>query len=60
MNSKDGIDADYSFSFKLIEYGRQKCSALQKLGYLDVLTSRDAVQGDDLKNPLIFLRLEKA
>lgn len=38
INSPNGIDADFSFAFRLIEYGRQKTSALKKLGYLDAIT----------------------
>ncbi len=41
-NSKEGIDADYSYAFRLLEYGRQKTSALGKMKYLRVLTSKDA------------------
>jgi hypothetical protein len=47
VNSPEGIDADFSYEFKLIEYGRQKASALDKLGYLEVLTSAESVEGDD-------------
>lgn len=43
VNSPEGIEADFSYEFKLIEYGRQRASALEKLGYLDVLTSADPV-----------------
>jgi len=43
VNSPEGIEADFSYEFKLIEYGRQRASELQKLGYLDVLTSPDPV-----------------
>ncbi len=40
-NSKEGIDADYSYAFRLMEYGRQKVCALEKMKYLRVLTSND-------------------
>jgi hypothetical protein len=36
---EEGIEANYNFSFRLVEYGRQRVLALQKLGYFDVLTS---------------------
>lgn len=41
-NSERGIEADGTFAFRLLEYGRHRSSRLQKLGYLDVLISRDA------------------
>ncbi|HEX3495915.1 MAG TPA: hypothetical protein VHT02_01870 [Methylocella sp.] len=31
VNSPEGIEADYSFSFRLLEYGRQRVIALRKL-----------------------------
>jgi hypothetical protein len=40
-NSNEGIYADYSYAFRLMEYGRQKTSALEKMKYLRVLTSND-------------------
>lgn len=40
-NSERGIEADGTFAFRLLEYGRHRSSRLQKLGYLDVLISRD-------------------
>jgi len=42
-NSRDGIEADYSYEFRLLEYARQRASALDKIGYLDVLTSNERV-----------------
>lgn len=39
VNSRYGIVADHSFSFRLLEYGRQRASRLQKLGMFDVLIS---------------------
>jgi hypothetical protein len=42
VNSPEGIEAEYSFSFKLIEYGRQRASALQKMSYFEALTSDKA------------------
>lgn len=47
VNSPEGIDADYSYEFRLIEYGRQRASSLEKLGYLEVLTSTDPVNRND-------------
>jgi len=47
VNSPEGIVADYSYKFKLMEYGRQRASALQNLGYLTVLTSADRVDKND-------------
>jgi hypothetical protein len=41
-NSGEGIYADYSYAFRLMEYGRQKTSALERLNCLRVLTSNDA------------------
>jgi len=38
-NSPDGIQADFSYEFRLLEYGRQRVIALQKLGLFDVLLS---------------------
>jgi hypothetical protein len=42
VNSPEGIEADYSFSFRLLEYGRQRVIALQKLNYLDALILSNA------------------
>jgi hypothetical protein len=42
VNSPQGIEADFSFSFRLLEYGRQRASLLQKLGFLDAVTLKDA------------------
>jgi hypothetical protein len=47
VSSPEGIDADFSYEFKLIEYGRQRASELQKLGYIEVLTSPDPVSRND-------------
>lgn len=41
-NSEYGIEADGSFAFRLLEYGRHRSSRLQKLGMLDAIISRDA------------------
>lgn len=38
-NSPEGIEADFSYEFRLLEYGRQRALALQKLDYLKVLLS---------------------
>lgn len=38
-NSPEGIEADSSFEFRLLEYGRQRASALDELGYLDALVA---------------------
>ena len=38
-NSPEGIEADTSFEFRLLEYGRQRASALDELGYLDALVA---------------------
>jgi hypothetical protein len=46
VNSSEGIEANFSYEFKLIEYGRQRASALDKLGYLEVLTSTDHVDDE--------------
>jgi len=46
VNSPEGIDADFSYEFRLIEDGRQRASALEKLGYLEVLTSADHVDDE--------------
>jgi hypothetical protein len=47
VNSPEGIAANFSYEFKVIEYGRQRASELEKLGYLEVLTSADRVNGND-------------
>jgi hypothetical protein len=41
INSKQGIEADWTFSFRLIEYARQRVTFLQKAGYFDTLLSLD-------------------
>ena len=38
-NSPEGIEADFSYEFRLLGYGRQRALALQKLDYLKVLLS---------------------
>lgn len=40
-NSELGIEADGSFAFRLLEYGRHRISRLQKLHMLDVIISND-------------------
>jgi hypothetical protein len=39
INSARGIEADYSFAFRLLEYGRLRASSLQKQGLLEALIS---------------------
>lgn len=41
INSKEGIQADGSYAFRLAEYGRQRLMALQALGSFDLLLSRE-------------------
>lgn len=41
-NNERGIDADGSFAFRLLEYGRHRISFLNKLGVLDALISSKA------------------
>jgi hypothetical protein len=41
VHSPAGIIADHSFSFRLMEYARHRCSKLEKLGLLNVLASGD-------------------
>ena len=38
-NSLNGIEAEFSFEFRLLEYGRQRAMTLQKLDALDILLS---------------------
>ncbi len=40
-NSELGIEADGSFAFRLLEYGRHRASKLSKLGMLDAIITRD-------------------
>jgi hypothetical protein len=49
VNSPDGIEADYSFAFQLLEYGRQRAITLKRLSYLDALISEDAPTESDCK-----------
>jgi hypothetical protein len=44
-NTNRGIEADGSFAFRLLEYGRHRASRLQKLGMLDAIISRDTPHG---------------
>lgn len=54
-NSSEGIDADYSYEFRLLDYGRQRLLALQNLNYLEVLTSNQVpVQNDELAVRVAF------
>jgi hypothetical protein len=54
-NSKEGIDADFSYEFRLLEYGRQRALALQKLDYLPVLLSdKTPVENDKIAVRLAF------
>lgn len=39
-NSEHGIEADWTFAFRLLEYGRHRTSALSKMGMLDAIISR--------------------
>lgn len=40
-NSETGIEADGSFAFRLLEYGRHRISRLSKLGRLDAIISKE-------------------
>ena len=40
VNSPQGIEADWSFSFRLIEYARQRASFLDRVGHFDTLLHR--------------------
>jgi hypothetical protein len=44
VNSKQGIDADWTCSFRLIEYARQSASQLTRLDCFDVLLSEEPPQ----------------
>jgi hypothetical protein len=46
VNSERGIEADNSFAFRLLEYGRQRLSELNKLGMLDSLISDSDPKND--------------
>jgi hypothetical protein len=46
VNSKLGIEADNSFAFRLLEYGRHRLAELSELGALDVLLTKDAPKND--------------
>jgi hypothetical protein len=41
-NTKIGIEADDSFAFRLLEYGRQRMAQLRKLGKLEALVATDS------------------
>ncbi|MBG0794722.1 hypothetical protein IYY11_15310 [Methylocystis sp. H62] len=41
VNTPDGIKADWSYSFRLVEYARQRTSLLNRLGFLDVLLTKE-------------------
>jgi hypothetical protein len=45
-NYPEGIEVDYSYEFRLLEYARQRSSALDKLGYLDILASEEPVAAE--------------
>jgi hypothetical protein len=49
VNSRTGIVADGSFSFRLLEYGRHRAGTLQKLGALDAIISREPPKSDHNK-----------
>jgi hypothetical protein len=54
-NSPQGINADFSYEFRLLEYGRQRVMALQDLNYFEPLTSKHVpVQNDKLAVRLAF------
>ena len=44
VNCAHGIEADHSFGFRLLEYGRHRLITLKKLGMLDVLFSKEPPQ----------------
>jgi hypothetical protein len=41
VNTPEGIEANFSMEFRLLEYGRQRVSELQKMKFLDALLNRD-------------------
>ena len=41
VNSASGLVADYSFAFRLLEYGRLRASSLKKQGFLDALITKN-------------------
>src|SRR5574337_1034887 len=49
INSKNGIQDDGSYAFRLAEYGRQRAMTLQSLGNFDLLLSRDKPNDDQGK-----------
>jgi hypothetical protein len=54
-NTPEGIQADFTYEFRLLEYGRQRAIALQKLEYLDDLLSDETpVENDKLAVRLAF------
>ena len=46
VNSPHGIQADHSFAFRLLEYGRHRASTLQRLGMLDAIVREEAPMDD--------------
>lgn len=44
INCSQGIAADWTYSFRLMEYARQRVSLLNRLGFLDVLRSEKPPQ----------------
>ena len=45
-NCEHGIEADGSFAFRLLEYGRHRISKLSKLRMLDILISHEPAKSD--------------
>ena len=60
INSKDGIQADGSYAFRLAEYGRQRAIALQALGSFDLLLSREKPNDDHGKAVMAAFELERS
>ncbi len=44
INCSEGIAADWTYSFRLMEYARQRASLLNRLGFLDILLSEHPPQ----------------
>jgi hypothetical protein len=42
VNCPQGIEADFTFAFRLVEYGRQRVLTLQKLRHFDDLVAEEA------------------
>jgi len=46
VNSPRGIEANHSFEFRLLEYGRDRCCKLRELGALDAIVGNSDTQGN--------------